>query len=351
MVGIKRLANHLNLSIGTVSRALNDRPDVNDETRKRVREAADVLGYVANQSGRSLRSGLTGATGFMVQTGPQFNVQGENFFISVFDGVQTVLNRHHLDLIVLLCSVSEDPDQYLRRMVLRRFVDGMIISHTLRNDPRIAFLASRHVPFVTLGRSETNAGQSWIDIDFEAIGRLAVERFVRRGHREIAVALPLDDINLGHILHAAVAKTMDRHGLALDPRNILRAHPGEVGGHDIARQLLHLTPHPTAIVLSDESQAIGLYRGLAEQGIRPGRDIAIIGRDSLPVRSLQPSLTRYGQSLRDLGIALGEALLATMPAYQPLYPTGTVRHTWPLEFWEGESDAFDLGAEMRGLQV
>jgi DNA-binding LacI/PurR family transcriptional regulator len=342
MVGIKRLADHLNLSIGTVSRALNDRPDVNDETRKRVREAADLLGYVANQSGRSLRSGLTGAVGFMVQTGPQFNVQGENFFISVFDGVQTVLNRHHLDLIVLLCSASEDPDQYLRRMVLRRFVDGMIISHTLRHDPRIAFLAGRHVPFVTLGRSETDAGQSWIDIDFEAIGRLSVERFVRRGHRNIAVALPLDDINLGHILHAAVAKTMALHGLALDPANVLRAHAGEVGGHDIAGQLLCLTPRPTAIVLGDESQALGLYRGLAEQGVLPGRDIAVIGRDSLPVRSLQPSLTRYGQSLRDLGIALGEALLATMPAYQSLYPTGTVRQTWPLEFWEGESDAFDL---------
>ena len=60
MIGIKRLAQHLNVSIGTVSRALNNRPDVNDETRKRVLEAARELGYVANQSGRSLRRGQTG---------------------------------------------------------------------------------------------------------------------------------------------------------------------------------------------------------------------------------------------------------------------------------------------------
>lgn len=340
MVGIKRLAGHLNLSIGTVSRALNDRPDVNADTRKRVREAADALGYVANQSGRSLRSGSTGAIGFMVQTGPQFNVQGENFFISVFDGVQTVLNRHHLDLVVLLCSASEDPDEYLRRMVLRGFVDGMIISHTLRHDPRIAFLASRRVPFVTLGRSETDAGQSWIDIDFEAIGRLAVERFLSKGHRTIALALPLDDINFGHVLQTAVTTALARHGIVLEPKNLLRANPGEMGGHDVATQLLQLVPRPTAILLSDESQAIGLYRGLGEAGIQPGRDIAIIGRDSLPVRFLQPALTRYGQSLRDLGVALGEALLASMPAYQQAYPKGPVRQTWPLEFTQGESDAF-----------
>ena len=341
MVGIKRLADHLNLSIGTVSRALNGRPDVNEVTRKRVLEAANDLNYVANQSGRSLRRGMTGAIGFMVQTGPQFNVQGDNFFTSVFDGVQTVLNRHHLDLIVLLCSASEDPDQYLRRMVLRGFVDGMIISHTLRFDPRIAFLASRRLPFVTLGRSETEAGQSWIDIDFEAIGRLAVQRFVSRGHRDIAVALPLDDINLGHVLHAAVSTTMAKHGLSLEPRNVLRSHPGELGGYEVAKMLHQLSPRPSAIVLSDDSLAVGLYRGLVEHGIAPGRDIAIIGRDSLPVRFLSPSLTRYGQSLRNLGIALGETLLASMPAYQQFYPMGIVRRIWPLEFTEGESDAFD----------
>ncbi|MEI6800963.1 MAG: LacI family DNA-binding transcriptional regulator [Pseudomonadota bacterium] len=342
MVGIKRLADHLNLSIGTVSRALNDRPDVNEDTRKRVLQAASDLNYVANQSGRSLRSGLTGAIGFMVQTGPQFNVQGDNFFTTVFDGVQTVLNRHHLDLIVLLCSASEDPDQYLRRMVLRRFVDGMIISHTLREDPRIAFLASRRLPFVTLGRSQTDAGQSWLDIDFDAIGRRAVERFVQRGHRNIAVALPLDDINLGHVLHAAVAATMAQNGLTLTAANTLRSHPGEIGGHEVARQLLALSPRPTAIVLSDDSLAVGLYRGLMENGILPGRDISIIGRDSLPVRFLSPTLTRFGQSLRNLGIDLGEALLASMPAYERLYPLGRVRKVLDMQFFEGESDALTI---------
>ncbi len=339
MVGIKRLAHHLNISIGTVSRALNGKPDVNEDTRKRVLQAANELGYVANQSGRSLRSGSTGAIGFMVQTGAQFNVQGNSFFISVFDGVQTVLNRHHLDLVVLLCAASEDPDEYLRRMVLRGFVDGMIISHTLRNDPRIDFLASRKLPFVTLGRSETDAGQSWIDIDFESFGRLAVERFVSKGHRDIAVALPHDEINFGYVLHAAVADTMAEHGLALNPNYVLRSQPGEMGGYELANIIRHLTPRPTAIVLSAESLAIGLYRGLAEHGIMPGRDIAIIGRDSLPVQFLTPPLTRFGQSLQDLGVALGEALLASMPAFQQFYPTGIVRKCWPLEFTEGESDA------------
>ncbi len=61
MIGIKRLAKDLNMSISTVSRALNERPDSSEATRKRVREAAERLGYVPNHSGRALRKGTTGA--------------------------------------------------------------------------------------------------------------------------------------------------------------------------------------------------------------------------------------------------------------------------------------------------
>ena len=67
-MGIRQLANELHLSIGTVSRALNDRPDVNPETRARVKAAAARAGYVPNQSGRSLRSGRTGIVAAVIPT-------------------------------------------------------------------------------------------------------------------------------------------------------------------------------------------------------------------------------------------------------------------------------------------
>ena len=91
MQGIRRLAQHLDISIGTVSRALNGRPDVNEQTRQRVLEAAATLGYVPNQSGRALRKGTTGIVGFMIETDTKISVDGDSFFLSVFDGVQSVL--------------------------------------------------------------------------------------------------------------------------------------------------------------------------------------------------------------------------------------------------------------------
>lgn len=193
MIGIKGLAQHLNLSIGTISRALNNRPDVNANTRKRVHEAARELGYVPNQSGRSLRRGQTGVIAFMMQTGHEITGHGDSFFMSVFDGVQTVLNQHHLDLVALLCPSNEDTTDYLKRMVSRGIADGIIISSTQRVDSRIDFLSGCGVPFVSLGRSSTDAGQPWLDLDFAGMAHQAIERLVARGHRRIAITVPNEE--------------------------------------------------------------------------------------------------------------------------------------------------------------
>ncbi len=342
MTGIRRLAQHLDISIGTVSRALNGRPDVNEETRKRVLEAAAELGYVPNQSGRSLRQGTTNIIGFMMQTGAEITGQGDTFFMSVFDGVQTVFARHHLDLVALLCSSQEDPDDYLRRVVARGFADGLILSATQRHDPRLEFLAKRKIPFATLGRSLTDVGQPWLDLDFEGMAQTSIDRLVAKGHRRIAVTRPHDDTNLGYLFVDQAAGALAAHGLSMDPDLVFRSTPNEAGGYQIARDLLSKQDRPTAIVLVNETNAIGFYRGMNEAGLQPGRDIAIIGRHSPQSHFLSPSLTGFSLSRRDLGIALAETLLATMPAFSHFYPNAELRKIWREELIEGESDAFTL---------
>ena len=338
MKGIRQLAEHLDISIGTVSRALNGKPDVNEETRKRVLEAARSLGYVANQSGRALRKGSTGVIGFMIQTGPAITGDGDTFFMSVLDGVQAVLARHKLDLVALLCSSEEDPLDYLKRVVARGFADGIVLSAIRRHDARLDMLAKRRVPFVTLGRSLTDVGQPWIDLDFEGMAETSIERLVERGHRRIAVTRPHDDINLGYVFVDRCRQVLARHGLELADEYIFRSLPNEAGGYQIARDLLACKERPTAILLINEALTTGLYRGLNEAGLMPGRDIAVIGRRSPHSHFLSPRLTAYGLSLRDLGIALGETLLATIPAYAATYAERPTRMLWPMTLVPGESD-------------
>jgi len=344
MKGIKQLAEQLNISIGTVSRALNGRPDVNEETRKRVLEAAAEFGYVPNQSGRSLRQGATNAIGFMIESGGGIAGNSDNFFFGVFDGVQNVLSRHHLDLVVLPCSTDEDPTGYLQRMVTRRIVDAMIISATHRRDERIELLNTARIPFIALGRSGTQGLHPWLDLDFEGVANRSIDRLVAKGHRRIAVGAPSNDINLSFVYLDGYKAALKRHGIEFDPKLVLRVASSEQGGYQLAHDLLAMEDRPTAVVLVYELLALGLYRGLNEAGLIPGRDMAIIGfRESLVAKFLSPSLTCFRISLRDLGIALGESLLASMPPYADIYPQGIVHRVWPMELVPGESDAMVIG--------
>ncbi|QRM57967.1 LacI family DNA-binding transcriptional regulator [Sinorhizobium sp. BG8] len=341
MRGIRQLAQHLDISIGTVSRALNGRPDVNPETRKRVLEAAEKLGYVANQSGRSLRQGTTNVIGLMMESTKENVEYSDNFFLGLTGGLQSVFSRHNLDLVMLPCPNDEDPLEYLKRMVGRRIVDAMIISATQRIDRRIDLLVSSKIPFVALGRSSSGGSHTWIDLDFEGVANSAVDRLVERGHRRIAIAAPSSDINLGYVFVDAYRQALERNGIAYDPSLVIRVKSSEQGGYLAAHKMLLLEDRPTAIILIYELMAIGLYRRLAESGVVPGRDVAVIGfREEPRAKFLSPALTCFRMSLHDLGVELGETLLATMPGFKDIYPEGAQNTIWPLELAPGESDGF-----------
>ncbi|SIQ38180.1 transcriptional regulator, LacI family [Rhizobium sp. RU35A] len=337
MKGIRQLADHLDISIGTVSRALNGKPDVNDETRRRVLEAAEKFGYVANQAGRSLRKGATGIIGFMMQTGHEITGQGDTFFMSVFDGVQTVLARHKLDLVALLCSSEEDPDAYMKRVVARGFADGIILSATRYRDDRFGTLHKAGIPFISLGRSRSDVGQPWYDLDFEGMAETAIDRLVAKGHKKIAIGRPEGEINLGYVFEERCHAALARHGLRLDPAHVFRSRPNESGGYKLARNFIAAPAQPTAMVLLNEATVIGFYRGLEEAGLTPGREVAVIGQYSPLVQFLSPRLTCFRPALRDLGVAVAESLLSTMPAFADAYPQAPRQCLWPMNFIEGES--------------
>ena len=338
MQGIKRLAQHLNISIGTVSRALNGRPDVNVETRRRVLEAATALGYVANQSGRSLRQGTTNAIGFMIELNAETAANSDNFFMGVFEGVKRSLNPHGLDLIVLPCATEDNPAAFLKRIVGRRVVDAVILSATQRRDERIAMLLEARVPFIALGRSETKGDYPWIDLDFESYIDVSVERLAGFGHERIALCIPVTEINLRYVLQRCFKRAMTRRGFAADSELIFQVTSNVKGGYDLADRLLASPRKPTAVILGYELMALGLYRRFEELGLQPGRDLAVIGlRESLQSRSLRPSLTCFRIDLLELGVALANGLVEAMPALAPS-PAEPMRKLWPMELIAGDSD-------------
>jgi DNA-binding LacI/PurR family transcriptional regulator len=345
MRGIARLAQELGISTGTVSRALNGKVDVNEETRRKVIEAATRLGYAPNQAARALAQGTTRSVGFMIELDPETAASSDYFFMGVFDGVQSVLTPHGLDLLVLPCPTNQDRYTYLERFVARGVVDAMILASTHRIDKRIETLQSAGIPFVTLGRSKSGHDYSWIDLDFEGVVSAAIDRFVDLGHSRIALTVPFGKVNFGPVVRQAYRSALRRHKLKFDPRIVFETRRNEQAGYEIVDGLLAIEERPTAILLIYEVAAIGIYRRLAELGLVPGRDLAIIGfRDEPTVRFLSPSVTCFSISLRGLGVQIAEALVAQLPHLSGGKTKTIVQMKCPLSFRSGESDGALLKA-------
>jgi DNA-binding LacI/PurR family transcriptional regulator len=337
---IRDLAHHLNISIGTVSRALNGRSDVNAETRQRVLAAAAKLNYSPNQSGRNLRRGATHAVAFMLNPHPGDQQYGEPFFIPFLIGLQAKLAAHGLDLIVVMGAPGDYQQERLRRVVEAKLVDAVVLASTRRKDERIEYLTDVGFPFATLGRSNSGGtGYPSLDLDFEKAGCDAVERLVAQGHQRIAAVYPPRELNFGHLFLRGYRKGLRRHSIAPDSSLVGSGTINEAGGYAATPEIMQGNDPPTAIIFNNDAMALGGCKSLAEMGLRPGRDVAVIVITDTPLcRYFSPTLTSFSPPLEPLGKRLAEMLLAAIPAHAGPEGVRVLREVWPMEPIPRESD-------------
>ena len=336
---IRDLARHLNLSIGTVSRALNGRADVNADTRRRVLEAASKFNYAPNQSGRSLRKGTTHAIAFLLQPHPDNNQYGEPFFVPLLKGLQAGFAERGLELIAVMDQSGGDQDR-LRRIVEARWADAIILAWTRRQDPRIEYLSEVGFPFATLGRSSSGGdGFPYLDLDFVRTGEEAVARLAALGHRRIALISPSAELNFAYLMEQGYTQGLNAANIAPDPALVATCDVNEAGGHAATRQIMAGDRPPSAILYNNEAVALGGCRALRDLGLQPGRDVAVLVVVAGPFCSyMSPALTGFSVALEPLGRRLSEILLASMPRYAGEGGPQIIREVWPLQLLPGETD-------------
>ena len=320
MATLKDIARELKLSPATVSRALNDYPEVGRETRERVREAAARLGYAPNPIARRLVGGRSGLIGTVVPKPGDLSVDPS--FVEVVSGLAEELAAREMDLVIHV-DTRERPVESYERLLARNTLDGFVISAPERDDPRLALLRERGVPFVVHGPARE--GDAYYDIDNRAVARLAVEHLVAHGHRDIAF--------LNGPAHLAYARDrVDGFREALQVAGI--ADRAELLWHDtlshaagerLAGDVLDAPSPPTAILCSSTTIASGVYAAAEARGLTVGADLSVVAHDDAPphIRSqdFRPPLTVTDAPLRD---ACGP--IAEMIAARVADPTAPASH-------------------------
>ncbi len=308
-VTIGDVARRLGIAKGTVSRALNNYPDISPETRMRVLAAVDELGYRPSSIARRLKRGRVETVGIVL---PTANAHISDPFLSEFlDGLSQGLGRRDHDLLVATAPDAEGTLAVYERLLAASKVDGMIVTRTLTRDPRIEYLKQRGVPFVAHGRTEDPSGYAWFDIDNEAALELAAAHAIGLGHTRIAyMGAPLD-MNFAGLRLSGFKRGLEQAGLTVDPALITETPLDEIEGYEAAKQLLMQPLPPTAILAAVDVLAAGAVKAARQLGLAVGSDVSVIGYDGAPLgRYLEPPLTTLSQSVAEAGAAVAEMMLA-----------------------------------------
>jgi len=319
-MNIKEFSRHLNLSIATVSRALNNSTEVSTATRRKVLEAAQRLGYSANAAGRNLRKGNAETIALLLPSDNQDNFYTASFFMKISRRLQQVLQAQSMDMVLHMAQDAMDEQAWLAKVITQRKADAVILTDTLVHDSRISFLQQHHFPFATLGRSETSAGAfNWVDMDFAQMANNATTQAIAKGYRHIALVTLGRDSMQGKCYADSYRQCLRDHGLQVREEVIFQGDIGEQTGYLSMDHFLSLAERPDYVIFINDIQLVGAYHRLRCQGLEPERDIAMnCGVVSSDVSSfMTPAPTGFVVNHADLGEALARSVLHAIKCSEP----------------------------------
>lgn len=316
---VKTLAEMTGYSIATVSKALNDSPVVTDETKARIREAADSVGYAVNPRAASLRTGKSFQAAVLM---PISVAEGHEWhgveYAEILSGISQALEGSSYQLSVHVIRDATDGRNVAERIVRRGLADGIVFSGIRRNDLRVEYLCGIGFPFVTMGRCDSIHDYAHVDIDSGWVAGDATRRLIAGGHRRIALINPDPGFAYAQDRIAGFRAAIAEAGLASCDDLVAEGDLTARFGRESLHRLRAMSDAPTGFICVNEATTLGLLAGLRDLGLEAGSDVSVISYDDLNVSEyFAPPLTTYFQPVEDLGRTLGEFLLRRMAGEAP----------------------------------
>uniref|UniRef100_A0A7C5U655 LacI family transcriptional regulator n=1 Tax=Fervidobacterium nodosum TaxID=2424 RepID=A0A7C5U655_9BACT len=285
-VTIRDIAKEAGVSINTVSRALNDKPDINVETKRKILEIAKKMGYIKDATAISLRYGLTKVIGVILED------SSNPFFSEVLKGIE--LGAKEQGFTVVFMNTEKDytlEEEAIKTMIGRR-VDGIIISPTQEKSDDIKFLIEKEIPFVVLGVHFEDIDVPEIYTDDVKGSYLAVKHLIESGRKRI--------LFLNGFLYKSVAKmrlegykkALEEFGLKYDDNLVFELEEGYENAYSLMKEIIKKGVKFDSVFCFNDVFAIGVIGALKEVGINVPKDVAVVGYDDISFsKFLTPSLT------------------------------------------------------------
>jgi LacI family transcriptional regulator len=310
---LKTIAYLTGLGVTTVSRALKDGPEIGEETRQRVKLIAQQIGYRPNRAGVRLRTGKTNVISLIL------NVQDEGYgFLSAFIyGISEGLAETNYHLVVTPYSLA-DPMEPVRYIVETKSADGIIISRTEANDPRVRYMQAHGMAFATHGRTEIETPHAFCDYDNAEFAKQAIRQLLARGRKKIALLGPPTALFYRKHTVAGFLEGMQRAGL---PAIVFDAIDTDAPAAEIRAfgETLGLSgDRPDGFVCSSAMAAMSVISGLEAAGLAIGLEFDLVAKQAaVPLHWYRKEIITIDEDFHAAGASLAESVLAVIDGSDP----------------------------------
>jgi LacI family transcriptional regulator len=303
---LRSIAYLTGLGISTVSRALKDADDISVETRARVKLIAQQIGYRPNRAGVRLRTGKTNVISLVLN--PHDN--GSGFFANIVYGISDALADSPYHLVVTPYSLS-DPMEPIRYIVETGSADGVIISRTQPDDPRVHYLIDNGMPFSTHGRTEIDTPHCYFDYDNEAYAIEALKQLKQRARKHVALISPPPYLTYYRHTQIGFERGLRELGMTGFLVGTSNSDSSNSELRKAGQALAEMKDRPDGFICVSSSSALAVVAGMHDKGLEIGRDFDLVAKPTSDIFNFtSPKIIFVEEDFRLAGRELSRMLMA-----------------------------------------
>lgn len=305
-VTIKDIARLAKVSHTTVSRALNDSPLINEDTKSRIKSIAKELNYVPNFSAKSLVLDKSYNIGLFFSTLKQGT--SPSFFYEAVKGVNSVIGEKY-NLVVKGTDDYKDLGP-----INRKSFDGIIFMSQSINDSSFIYkIIEKGIPLIVLNTEVHDNGVINIISDDYSGAYKAVEFLIKNNHKNVAIIEGKKGFKSSQYRKEGYIQALIDNNITINKGYMVQGNYDMESGYKCMMELLGLNPIPTAVFCSNDDMAVGAFKAIMEKGLKIPEDISVAGFDDNIFSSfLAPALTTVKRPIESMSIEGAKKLLKVL---------------------------------------
>ncbi|WIY53061.1 LacI family transcriptional regulator [Devosia sp. YIM 151766] len=303
---LKTIAQMTGLAVTTISRALNNAPELAQETRDRVQKIAAEIGYLPDRAALRLKTGRTNVITLLLE--PDEQIYG--FGTSLVTGITEALRDTPYHLVITPLFRNVPPIEPIRHIVRNRIADGVIFSKAETFDERIRFLLDSDFPFVSHGRSQWPEAHPYVDFDNESYAYGATRRLAEKGCRKVSIILPDSALTYTEHLKTGMARAAGEAGIAHEfAADVNLGSPTDAIRNYVIKRSRR-PDGPDGYVCASEISALAVVGALAEAGHVLGETAHVVTKQSSSMfMQFQTEAETVPEDFAEAGRNLGRIVL------------------------------------------